>query len=97
MKRIVCTVALMLFLTACAEVKPFIDSRREAGQTGTIGQSKPDKIAVCYNPLWDSDKSVRDLAQKACAERGKRAVHSDTKYFNCRLFSPNTAFYDCRK
>ena len=88
---------LILFLTACAQVRPFIDSRREAGQVKTVGQSTPDRIAVCYNPLWDSDEEIQKLAVEACAQKGKRAVKSDTKYFNCRLFSPNTAFYDCRK
>jgi len=91
-------VALMAFLclTACSEFQPFIDSRREAGQAALIGQSRPDMIAVCYNPIWDSESEVRQLAETACAEQGKHITYADTAYFNCRLTTPNTAFYACK-
>lgn len=86
----------MMGLVGCAEVMPFIDSRREAGQVQPIGQSTPDRIAVCYNPLWHNEEYVKKLADDACAANKKTAVYDDTKYFNCRLISPNTAFYRCR-
>ena len=89
------TGALLLFLTACSEVGPFIDARREAGLPYPVGQSRPDRIAVCYNPLWHSQESVEKLAQNACAEQNKTATYADTSYFNCCLTAPNTAFYGC--
>ena len=97
MKQILWIMMLALVLTACAEVQPFVDSRREAGQVKLVGQSTPDRIAVCYNPLWDSDEAVRGPAEQICAKRGLHAVRQDTKYFNCRLASPNTAFFTCKK
>ena len=87
---------LLLLLTACSEFGPFVDTRREAGQTEPVGQSRPDRIAVCYNPVWHSDKSIEKLATAACAQQNKQAVYADTSYFNCRFVSPNTAFYTCQ-
>ena len=91
---------LMIFLligvSGCAEVRPFVDARREAGQAQLVGQSRPDKIAVCYNPIWHDNADVIKLAEEACAKNKKKAVYSETKYFNCRLISPNTAFYTCQ-
>ena len=82
-------------LGGCSEVSPFIDTRREAGQVQPVGQSRPDRIAVCYHPLWHDETDVTQLAEKACQAQGKIAVMDDTAYFNCRLMTPNTAFYKC--
>jgi len=79
-------------LSACGELGPFVDSRREAGQTQPVGQSTPNRIAVCYHPLWHTQKQVEALAQSACAQP---VTYDDTIYFNCRLSAPNTAFYKC--
>ncbi len=83
-------------LTACSEFRPFIDTRREAGMVQPVGQSRPDRIAVCYNPVWDNESDYEGLARQACAEQGKIAVYDTTAYFNCRLLLPNTAFYRCQ-
>lgn len=85
-----------LGLVGCAEVSPFIDTRREAGQVQPIGQSTPDRIAVCYNPLWHNNDDVKKLAEEACSKNKKTAIYDDTRYFNCCLVSPNTAFYQCQ-
>ena len=82
-------------LGACSEIRPFIDSRREAGQVQPIGQSRPNRIAVCYHPLWHNETEVSALAAEACQAQGKKAVPDDRAYFNCRLMTPNTAFYKC--
>jgi len=87
---------LALLLSACSEFGPFVDARREAGQVAPVGQSRPDRIAVCYNPLWHSKKSIEQLAIDACAQQNKQATYTDTSYFNCRFVSPNTAFYTCQ-
>ena len=85
--------AVLVLAVGCAQVQPFVDARREAGQVEPVGQSRPDRIAVCYNPLWDKDDAVAAVAQGACAP--KNAVYEDKAYFNCRLLTPNTAFYRC--
>ena len=89
------TALALLCLTACSEVGPFVDARREAGLPQPVGQSRPNRIAVCYNPLWHSEEKVAQLAIDACAEQKKTATYEETRYFNCRLFTPNTAFYAC--
>ena len=87
---------LIFSLTACSEFQPFIDARREAGEVQPFGQSRPDRIAVCYNPIWDDTSDYEKLAYQACEEQGKKAVYDSMAYFNCRLLLPNTAFYRCQ-
>ena len=79
-------------LAGCA---PFIDSRREAGQSEPVGQSTKNRVAVCYHPLWTSEETIQTLADEACAAQKKKAVADDTRYFNCAFFAPNTAFFKC--
>ena len=93
MKKIV--VLSLLLLSACAQFGPFVDARREAGREGTVGQSTPNRIAVCYNPLWSDMKKVEQLAKEGCAQTKRKAQADGKKYFNCSFFSPSTAFYKC--
>lgn len=93
MKKFV--VLFFLLLPACAQFEPFVDARREAGQVMTIGQSTSDRIAVCYNPLWSDMNKVEKLAKEGCAQTKRKARFEDKNYFNCSLFSPATAFYEC--
>ena len=79
-------------LVGCA---PFVDSRREAGQAKTVGQSAPNRPAVCYMPLWTGEETLQTMADEVCAQQKKKAVLEDTRYFNCRLFAPNTALFRC--
>ena len=83
---------LLLFLTACA---PYIDERREAGQIAHVGQSKPNKVAICYHFLRTDDDELLAMAKEACAKNGRVPEYEDTKYFNCALFTPNTRFFNC--
>ena len=98
MKKTIISICIISFLslTACSEVRPFIDTRREAGQTVPIGQSTKNRIAICYNPIWDNLESIEKLAQDACSDQKKKPVEDGKKYFNCRLMTPNTAFYKCQ-
>jgi len=86
-----------LFLSACGQLSPFVDAHREAGQVQLVGQSTPDKVAVCYNPLWSEKEQVEELAHQECAKTNRQAVYDSTKWFSCCLFNPTTAFYDCKK
>ena len=83
-------VGLMMSLCACTS---YVDTRREAGQLTPVGQSSPQRIAICYNPMFGSEAERLDQAKQACAS-GK-ARFEEAKYFNCALFYPNTAFYKC--
>jgi len=79
-------------LAGCA---PFVDSRREAGQVKPVGQSTPERPAICYMPMWTGEETLQAMADEECAKKNKKAVLEDTSYFNCRLFAPNTAFFRC--
>ena len=86
-----------LFLMGCSQLSPFVDSRREAGQEKPVGQSKPNKIAVCYNPIWSSQKEADELAKEECKKTNTTAVYTETKWFSGYIVTPATAFYDCKK
>ena len=88
---IFCGMILGFVLDACT---PYIDSRRQAGQIETVGQSHTPNIAVCYNPIFSDENELKSLALTECAP--KDVVYQDTRYFNCSLFHPNTAFYRCK-
>ena len=86
------TILLGLSLSACA---PFVDSRREAGQSNPVGQSTKNRLAICYNPLWTKDATLQSMADETCAPRGKKAIPDGTRSFNCTFTAPNTAFFKC--
>ncbi len=88
-KKIHIFLVSLIFLTSCSA---YIDTRREAGVVENVGQSTKEVVAVCYNPIFDEQNE--ELAKEACSP--KKAVYKDTKYFNCSLFYPNTAFYECQ-
>ena len=88
---------LVLLVSACGQFSPFIDAHREAGQVELVGQSKPDRVAVCYNPIWSDKKFIKELADRECAKTKRKAVYDDTKWFSCCLVNPTTAFYNCQK
>ena len=94
MKKIV-VLGSALFLSACAQFEPFVDARREAGQLLTVGQSTPNKVAVCYNPLWSNEKEIEKLAADACAQTKRIPQLDGRKYFSCTFVSPSTVFYKC--
>ena len=81
----------MLLLTSCTA---YVDTRREAGAVKNIGQSTKQTVALCYNPMFEDENELQQLAEQACLP--KKAVYKDKKYFNCTLFYPNTAFYECK-
>ena len=95
MKKLV--LGFVLFVSACGQVTPFVDAHREAGQVALVGQSTPDRAAVCYNPIWSDKEFVKKLAEQECAKTNRKAVYDDTKWFSCCLINPVTAFYDCKK
>ena len=89
-------IILVLFLSACGQIEPYVDSHREAGQVQLRGQSTLDKVAVCYNPLWSDKKQVEELAKSECQKTKRHPVYDDTKWFSCSLINPSTAFYNCK-
>lgn len=95
--RFVLTGVLACLLGACTTVKPFVDSRREAGQRDTVGQSTADVVAVCYNKFISDRSQTYDLAEAECQKSRRHAVYERYSSFSCSLVAPYTAFYRCVK
>lgn len=95
MKKTVFLILISCCVAGCAEIAPFIDSRREAGQVELVGQSKPNRVAVCHHRWWHEEETVRALAEAECAQQNKKAVYDGQAFFNCRFMTPTTSFYRC--
>ncbi|MBL8628644.1 MAG: hypothetical protein JNM81_03380 [Rhodospirillaceae bacterium] len=76
-------------------MKPFIDGRREAGQTTPIGPSTPDRVAVCYSSQSATPAEVTALAKTECAKTNRAPVFDGQDQFRCALFAPTRAFFKC--
>ena len=83
-------------LTGCAEFGSFEDRRREAGQIPTVGKSRDNRPAICYNPLWTSVEDLKPLADEACARTNRQAKYAFSEHFTCRLSAPSVAYYNCK-
>ena len=95
MKKLI--LSFTLFLSGCGQFAPFVDAHREAGQVQLVGQSTPDKVAICYNPFWSDEKEILNLAEQECQKTNRHPVFSEEKWFSCRLVNPATKFYNCEK
>jgi len=84
---------LSLGLSACGT--PFVDSRREAGSTRTVGASSPDNPVICYAKGETTPDQVRAMAAEVCATTGRIAVFESEDVGNCRLMQPWRAFFEC--
>ena len=89
--------SLLILVSACSQLEPFVDTRREAGKETPIGQSTPNRIAVCYNPIWSSRTEAEELAKVECKKTNRTATYNETKWFSGYLVTPATAFYTCKK
>ncbi len=81
-------------LSGCG-MKPFIDGRREAGQTTPLGPSTPDRVAVCYSSQSSSPADVMALAKEECAKTNRTPVFDGQDTFQCALFAPTRAYFKC--
>ena len=97
----------MLFVCAligaCSIFEPFIDRRRNAGETDItklyVGRSTPEAPAVCANGLWTSDEKIQALADAECVKHqtGTHAVKTDVSHFTCKLLLPTHTYFKCEK
>ena len=92
---------LVLFINACSLLDPFVDRRREAGAKTEeelyVGESKPDRPAVCYNLLTTEYAEVKRLADEECQRQGtgSHAEPINQTLFTCRLLVPNHVYFQC--
>lgn len=104
MSRIKIFYALVIILTisACSLVDPFVDRRRNAGERDVsklyVGKSKPDAPAICYNILRTNAKELQVMADEECKKQktGQKAEFVKETYFTCRILLPNHVYFICK-
>lgn len=84
----------VLAVAACAQA-PWVDSRREAGSIEKVGESTPDRIAICH-AAGATQADLMPLAAQECAKTGRQPVYIGTNKFQCRLTTPHRSYFDCR-
>lgn len=92
MKRFV-TIILLAAVAACA---PFVDARREGGSPATVGQSTPDRVAVCYNGFATNENEIIRMAREECAKTNREPAYDGHSYWSCRVFLPHRVYFRCQ-
>ena len=92
--RLCAPLLIALPLWGCGTA-PFVDGRREAGQTKPVGPSTPDRVAICYSSKATTPKDVLALAQAECAKTNRSAQFDGQDTFRCALLAPTRAFFKC--
>lgn len=85
-------------MAGCTQFAAFEDRRREPSNVNVwIGESKPGKPAICYNPLFYSKEKIQIKADEICREynANSHAEFVGVDYFSCRLLIPAKAYYTC--
>lgn len=85
---------VVLGLAGCGTA-PYVDSRREAGQTTPVGWSTPDRVAICYSSNSTTPAAVLRLAESECAKTGRTAKFDGQDSVACVLLAPTRAFFRC--
>ena len=86
--------SLLFGVVGCVQT-PFVDSRREAGYAGTVGESTPDRVAICYNSFSTNANEIIRMAQEECAKTNREAAYDGHKYWSCRVFLPHRVYFRC--
>ena len=92
--RVSVCAALMMSVAGCGGT-PYIDSRREAGQTTPVGMSTPDRVAICYSSRSTSREALLRMADAECAKTGRAARYESQDGFACVMFAPTRAYFRC--
>ena len=99
LSRIILT--LVLFISGCSLVEPFVDRRREAGAENLellyVGESKPERPVICYNILTTDYPTVKNMADMECKKYGTGTEAKPYKQtaFTCRLLVPSRIYFKC--
>ena len=93
---------MMIYVSGCSLVQPFVDRRRDAGQTGDklyVGRSQPEAPVICYNSWATEFEEVQKIADEECLKHnvGIKAEFVDEEKFSCRLLTPIYSNFKCVK
>ncbi|MBT5241925.1 MAG: hypothetical protein HN793_05345 [Rhodospirillaceae bacterium] len=81
-------------LSGCAS-EPFVDGRREAGSSRTVGRSGLNRVAICYNSRSTTPDAVRQLAESECAKTDRVPLYDGEDILSCSIASPTRVFFRC--
>jgi hypothetical protein len=82
-------------MTACGG-DPWVDSRREAGSLQKVGQSTPERPAICYSgDIAKSGPQLLQMANQLCAKTDQHARYIGSIHWQCTLSTPHRAFFTC--
>lgn len=101
--KIVFVSSVLLLLSACSVFEPFVDRRRNAGESDLtklyVGRSTLDEPAICANGLWTTEAQIQALADAECVKHqtGTHAVFSHKSLFTCKLLLPTHSYFKCEK
>jgi hypothetical protein len=87
--------ALVAAVAAGCAGAPYVDSRREAGQTAPVGTSTPDRVAICYSDRSTTPQALLEMAQAECAKTARRARFDGQDRMSCALRAPTRAYFRC--
>jgi len=85
---------IALSLSGCGGA-PYVDTRREAGQTQPVGASTPDMVAICYSSQSTTPGELLSMAESECAKTDRTARFSHQETASCSLMTPTHAYFRC--
>lgn len=88
-------VTLALLLLAACGARPYVDSRREAGQKEPVGTSTPNLVAICYSKGGSTPADLLKLAESECAKTDRVARVDHEERWTCTMLTPRKIFYSC--
>lgn len=83
-----------LGLAGCA-AQPFVDGRREAGSTRTVGRSSASVVAICYNSRSTTPQVVWELAESECAKTDRVPRYDREDVMACSVANPTRIYFRC--
>lgn len=81
-------------LAGCA-TEPFIDGRREAGSTRTVGRSSASVVAICYNSRSTTPEIVWQMAESECAKTDRLPRYDREDVMSCSVSNPTRIYFRC--
>lgn len=81
-------------LAGCAS-EPFVDGRREAGSTRTVGRSSASVVAICYNSRSTTPQVVWQMAESECAKTDRIPKYDREEVMSCSVANPTRIIFRC--
>lgn len=81
-------------LVGCAS-EPFVDGRREAGSTRTVGRSSASVVAICYNSRSTTPQVVWEMAESECAKTDRVPRYDREDVMSCSMANPTRIYFRC--